>query len=148
MINSYFIWDCKLWDFTGEDRSQSHGQVFYQGSDAAIVMYDTTAVATFENVPRWINSFREIIQTEVPVFVVGNKIEEPGRVVTEEMAEELCEKYGEKCYSAFVDAKYSLNINNLMDCILRTINGEEVFRTKPREVKSARNVGKNPNKFE
>ena len=110
-------------------------------------MYDVTAVRTFENVPEWINGFRDITQTEVPIFVVGNKTEEPGRVITEEMAEELCEKHGEKCYSAFIDAKHDLNINQLMDGILKTLNGEEVFRTK-REVKSARKVGQNPNQFE
>ena len=44
--------------------------------------------------------------TQVPIFVTGNKTKEP-EVITEEMAEELCEKHEEKCYSAFIDAKHA-----------------------------------------
>ena len=94
-----------------------------------------TCRESFDHVPVWIEEF--LTQCEAPVFIVGNKIEKEGRVVTEEMAEELSKQHGNSYYS-FVDAEHNIYITELVEGIVRVLSGEEFYPSK--HVKSARKV--------
>lgn len=65
--------------------------LFYKGTKGAIVIYDISNRATFENVPYWV---AELVKHagKVPLILVGNKIDLRGRVegcITSEEGEEL-----------------------------------------------------------
>ncbi|KAH8071557.1 GTPase [Aureococcus anophagefferens] len=68
-----------IWDTAGQERFHhgTLGGAFYRGADAALLVYDTTDIRTFEQIEMW---RRELLQHRidargVPVVVVGNKVD-------------------------------------------------------------------------
>jgi len=53
---------------------------YYQGADAAIIMFDCTCRNTYKGVSAWYDAFTRVCGYDIPVVVVGNKAE-PGRKV-------------------------------------------------------------------
>ena len=98
-------------------------------------MYDVTNLVSFQKIRQHIEQFVKE-DKRIPMFVVGNKIQEPNRKVTQSMVTELCESIGDKCFYTFVDAKHDENIAGCINLILSVIfHGEAPFQ---RSVKSAR----------
>ena len=50
-------------------------QTFYKKADGIIVTYDICAMATFENVTKWLQSISEHTNDSVPRILVGNKVD-------------------------------------------------------------------------
>ena len=110
--------------------------VFCRGSKCAIFMYDTTKLSSFEKIPKSIEALVSSPEGSClrSVFIVGNKIKEKGRVVTEEMAADLCYILGDNYYFSFVDVKHCINIDECVNNILRTIiNGEVLVERRDRK---------------
>ena len=43
----------QIWDTAGQERFQSLGVAFYRGADCCVMVYDITAVKTFESLTSW-----------------------------------------------------------------------------------------------
>ena len=77
-----------IWDTAGQERFHhgTLGGAFYRGADAALLVYDTTDLRTFEQIEMW---RRELLQRvdgppeEFPVVVVGNKVDLPASSAAE-----------------------------------------------------------------
>jgi Ras-related protein Rab-7A len=80
-----------IWDTAGQERFHhgTLGGAFYRGADAALLVYDTTDIRTFEQIEMW---RRELLQRidgppeEFPVVVVGNKVDVPNKTREHEQA--------------------------------------------------------------
>lgn len=67
----------QLWDTAGQERFQSLCTSFYRGADCCIVVYDVGAEKTYQNTAKWRTTFMNATSVEeVPVVLVGNKIDQ------------------------------------------------------------------------
>nr|POE89842.1 ras-like gtp-binding protein ryl2 [Quercus suber] len=66
----------QIWDTAGQERFRSISRLYYRGAHAAILCYDVTNKASFENMGVWIEELKEYCGAEVGdmiVHVVGTK---------------------------------------------------------------------------
>lgn len=80
-----------IWDTAGQERFHhgTLGNAFYRGADAAVLVYDTTDIRTFEQIELWRGELLQRVEGEpddFPVLVVGNKIDLPSETRDQEEA--------------------------------------------------------------
>ena len=84
----------RLWDLGGEERFDYMRNVFFKGSDGAIILFDVCNHASFENVSKWLDQIHED-QQDLPVILVGNKCDlADSREVTPDEAETFANELG------------------------------------------------------
>jgi len=64
-----------IWDIAGQAHFKSIRNKFYTGAEAAIVIFDVTRPETFEHIKEWILETNEELKTDIPMILVGNKID-------------------------------------------------------------------------
>jgi Ras-related protein Rab-7A len=64
-----------IWDIAGQTLFKSIRNKFYTGAEAAIVIFDVTRPETFEHIKEWILETNVELKTEIPMILVGNKID-------------------------------------------------------------------------
>ena len=85
----------KIWDTCGLERTRSLTKQYVKNADGVIVVYDVTDVETFANVKHWfkhLNDCRSI--DELPIVIVGNKIDLENKVIKEDMGRTLSGQLG------------------------------------------------------
>ncbi|MFW9855629.1 MAG: Rab family GTPase [Candidatus Thorarchaeota archaeon] len=63
------------WDYAGENRFRSLFPGYCQGSAATILCFDISRIKTLQELPEWLNMARAHNQGDMPVILVGNKID-------------------------------------------------------------------------
>ena len=86
-----------LWDTAGQDRFKCLPKKYYQNADGVLLLFDVTSEETFVNVGNWMkdvkeNSSKNITsengkESELALYLIGNKIDLPSRVITREQAQ-------------------------------------------------------------
>jgi len=64
----------QLWDLGGQDKYEGLRKLYLDGSQGALCVFDKTNKTSFENLEKWVKSFREI-RGEKPMTLVGNKLD-------------------------------------------------------------------------
>ncbi|KAM6435957.1 EF-hand calcium-binding domain-containing protein 4B [Liasis olivaceus] len=84
----------QLWDTAGQERYRSITKQFFRKADGVVVMYDVTARDTFVAVKQWLGSIEEATGENIPVLLLGNKIDkEKEREVPNGLGEHLAKDY-------------------------------------------------------
>uniref|UniRef100_A0A452I1W2 small monomeric GTPase n=1 Tax=Gopherus agassizii TaxID=38772 RepID=A0A452I1W2_9SAUR len=97
----------QLWDTAGQERFRSLTTAFFRDAMGFLLLFDLTNEQSFLNVRNWISQLQMHAYCENPDIVLcGNKSDmEDQRMVKEEEAKELAEKYGctfmAKCQNDF-----------------------------------------------
>uniref|UniRef100_A0A8C7E2Z9 Calcium release activated channel regulator 2A n=1 Tax=Naja naja TaxID=35670 RepID=A0A8C7E2Z9_NAJNA len=90
----------QLWDTAGQERYRSITKQFFRKADGVVVMYDVTAQETFVAVKQWLVSVEEAAGENIPVLLLGNKVDkEKERAVPKRLGEHLAKVYDEKINS-------------------------------------------------
>ena len=64
----------QIWDTAGQERFKSITKSYYKGAKGAIIVYDITRRATFENVQEWFTDTKTMgDNTHLVLMLVGNK---------------------------------------------------------------------------
>ncbi len=63
---------CTIWDIGGHESFMNIRNVYYEGADSAVIVYDTTRENTFKNVKKWYKDFTKTIGI-IPTLILGNK---------------------------------------------------------------------------
>jgi small GTP-binding protein len=65
-----------IWDILGQkdESSVDVREVYFKGSQGALIVCDITRRETFESIPTWTKSFLKVTQN-VPIVLIGNKID-------------------------------------------------------------------------
>ena len=64
----------QIWDTAGQERFKSITKSYYKGAKGAIIVYDITRRATFENVQEWFKDTKTMgDNTHLVLMLVGNK---------------------------------------------------------------------------
>lgn len=118
-------YDFQIWDTAGQEKYKSLGPIYYQGSNAAIAVFDVTNKTSFNNVNDWIKSFHEVVGFDSVVIVVGNKVDllesatNDENIVTELELQEFTKKNG---YLAIItSAKTGQGVNELFLELLKSL---------------------------
>ncbi|XP_022926955.1 ras-related protein RABA1c-like [Cucurbita moschata] len=63
----------QIWDTAGQERYRAITSAYYRGAVGALLVYDVTRHATYENVEKWLNELRDHTDPNIVVMLVGNK---------------------------------------------------------------------------
>jgi len=90
-----------LWDIGAQQYFKRYRKVYYQGAQAAFIVFDLTNKDSYYNIINWFNELIEFREHEISVVIVGNKqdLEQEREVEYEEavtLAEMLSNKHKKK----------------------------------------------------
>ena len=63
----------QIWDTAGQERYRSVTSAYYKGAKGAILVYDITRKATFENIDKWIPDLKTNGDKDIIIMLIGNK---------------------------------------------------------------------------
>ena len=87
----------QIWDTAGQERFRTLTQGFYRGAAGILVVFDTTEMRSFDQIPFWVESIHENCPNPPVVYIVGNKIDLTStRSVSYDSAEKTAQHYGFK----------------------------------------------------
>lgn len=69
----------QLWDAAGQERYRSLAPMYYRGAHVAILVYDVTRRASFDELESWLGELREKGPIDVVIHVVGAKADLEGQ---------------------------------------------------------------------
>ena len=130
-----------LWDTAGQDRFKCLPKKYYQNADGVLLLFDVTNEETFNNVSNWMkdvkeNSSKTIAnengkESEIALYLIGNKIDLPNRVITKEEAQTHANSLGMKYFE--VSCKINMNIPEvmnrmIMECHMKTNHIDNCFK--------------------
>ncbi|CBI15560.3 hypothetical protein VitviT2T_025779 [Vitis vinifera] len=119
----------QIWDTAGQERFRAITSSYYRGALGALLVYDITRRATFENLKKWLRELRDFGKPDMVIVLVGNKSDlGHSREVDEEEGKTLAETEG-LCF--------------METSALENLNVEEAFLhmiTKIHEVTSQKNL--------
>eukprot|EP00249_Psilotum_nudum_P011592 c23258_g2_i2 orf=378-1022(-) len=99
----------QIWDTAGQERYRAITSAYYRGAVGALLVYDITKQATYENVGRWLRELRDHADPSIAIMLVGNKSDLKNlRAASIEDAQTFAEKQG----ISFIETS-ALNANNV-----------------------------------
>ncbi|KAH7888038.1 P-loop containing nucleoside triphosphate hydrolase protein [Phlebopus sp. FC_14] len=77
----------QLWDTAGQERFRSMAPMYYRGANAALLLYDITNAATFDDIRGWLAELKKNCPPELIIYIVGSKADlHQHRQVTSDLA--------------------------------------------------------------
>jgi len=81
----------QIWDTAGQEKFRTMTVSTFKGSRAILVGYDITQKKTWENVTVWLKEIQRYMDTDVLIFLFGNKTDLEGkRQVSPEEVQSFC----------------------------------------------------------
>lgn len=65
----------QIWDTAGQERFRSLTQSYYRSAHAVILVFNLEKEESLESLDRWIADIREFASVNVPIVLVGNKLD-------------------------------------------------------------------------
>lgn len=119
----------EVWDTAGQERYRAITSAYYRGAVGALLVYDLTKHATFENVERWLKELRDHAEANIVVMLVGNKSDlKPQRAVPTEEAMAMAEQHN----LAFIETSaldasgVDIAFQNILTEIYRLMNKKQL----------------------
>ncbi len=100
----------QIWDTGGQERFSYVRPLYYRGAMGALLVFDLTNRESFEHLANWIDEVRSNIG-EIPMVLVGNKSDLPGR----EVPREECESFSKKFNMYYLESSAKTG-NGVTDC--------------------------------
>ncbi|GAU88153.1 hypothetical protein RvY_00901 [Ramazzottius varieornatus] len=63
----------QCWDTAGQERYRAIGSAYYRGALGALVVYDITKHASYDNCRKWLRELKEHTEGKVVIMLIGNK---------------------------------------------------------------------------
>jgi len=70
-----------VWDTAGQEKLGGLRDGYYIDAHCAIIMFDVTSRITYKNVPVWYKDIVRICGENIPIVLVGNKVDDKNRKV-------------------------------------------------------------------
>ena len=111
----------KVWDTAGQEKFRTIPKKYYSKGDGFFILFDLTDQNTFIEVNKWIEDIRETLGNNnnndnqyknIPIYLLGNKIDKINRVVQRNEAEDFAQKNQVKYEE--ISCKYGFNIYEVM----------------------------------
>lgn len=101
-----------IWDTAGQEKYRALAPMYYRGSQACVIVYDVTSLASYKSVTGWIRELQSHAPSEVVLALAANKSDLTTKsTVSVKEAKTLADNIG----AIFVEtsAKNSLNVHQL-----------------------------------
>lgn len=119
----------QLWDTAGQERFRSLIPSYIRDSSVAVVVYDITNRASFQNTSKWIDDVRAERGNDVIIVLVGNKTDlNDKRQVTTDEAEKKAKDYN--VMFTETSAKAGHNVKALFRKIAQALPGMDAPPTE------------------
>jgi len=115
-----------IWDIAGQEVFKTIIQKYFEGTNAAFIVFDVTRPETYHSVALWNEEMMRFVSRTTPVIVVGNKTDLPRKIDKkggEKMANQLKADYIE------TSAKTGDNIDIAFDKIAKKLLSESLKAT-------------------
>ncbi|CAH8554820.1 unnamed protein product [Schistosoma turkestanicum] len=110
----------QIWDTAGQERYRAITAAYYRGAVGALLVYDISKRATYDNVERWLHELADHAAKNIVIMLVGNKSDlRHLRNVSKEEAKNFAERNG-LCFIE-TSALDSANVENAFNTVLQTI---------------------------
>ena len=112
----------ELWDTSGTEKFHSLTANFFNRAEGIMVMFDVTNITSYENVRNWTESIKIHISSEInniPVIIIGNKIDIKQREIKTEEAKKFCQELGYKYFET--SAKTGENVNHTIKYLAKEV---------------------------
>lgn len=113
-----------FWDCAGQERFHSVTENFFHNITGGMLFFDVSCRESYNNVLEWIIKFRKKNDDNIPIILVGNKIDKE-RVISKNDAYILATDFNMKYIE--ISVKKGINIKNALELLLDNIyeNKEE-----------------------
>ena len=111
-----------LWDTAGNEKFHSLTTGFFKNAEGIMVMFDVTTLTSFENVRNWTESIKTHLSLEannIPVIIIGNKIDLKEREIKTEDANKYCRELGFKYFET--SAKTGKNVELTVKYLVKEV---------------------------
>jgi small GTP-binding protein len=118
-LEKYGEVSAQIWDLGGQESFRSLRNLYLEGANGALVIYDVTNKKSFENLQDWIESFKNS-RGEEPLLLIGNKVDLEDKIVVEK---EEGEEFAKKHNMDFIitSAKTGRNVEDAFENLILTI---------------------------
>ena len=138
------IFNLNVWDTAGEEKYHAMAPIFYRGAQGAVVIFDVTNRETFNRATKWFKELNEFAEGNPKIILVGNKIDLPNRVISNEEATALAQQYN--CNFLEVSALLGTNVNEIFHSLATSIY-EGRKRNKSQHINNDSNENNNNNNY-
>ncbi|OHS94452.1 small GTP-binding protein [Tritrichomonas foetus] len=115
----------RIWDTAGQERFRSLAPMYFQGAQAAVVVFSLTSKDTLEDSATWVEELKTHFETLPVLYLVGNKAD-----LTEEkcISIEEANEMAERLHAIYFEtsAKTGQNVNELFEDIADHMQNNEV----------------------
>ena len=122
----------QIWDTSGHERFLSITKTYIKAANGFILIYDITNEESFVDLNNWIEYIKKEVINEVPIILVGNKIDDDKK---REMKKKIGENFAKKNKLLFYEcsAKSGKNVENIFNEIIKKINEKNQNFNKEKE---------------
>ena len=108
----------QIWDTCGQEIYRSLISGFYRSTELAILVYSVTDAKSFQDIEIWLKQLKTHGTPDCKIFLIGNKVDLPDRVVSSEEGINCKKENGFECYME-TSAKTGFNSRELfVNCAL------------------------------
>jgi small GTP-binding protein len=108
-----------IWDIAGQEMFGQVRDKYYGGTSMAVLVYDITSKKTLTDTKSWLKDLKNSTAANIPLVLVGNKIDLPNRNVSKDEGEKLAKEIGASFLEA--SAKTGENVRKLFDLVVRLL---------------------------
>lgn len=114
----------QIWDTAGQERYRAITSSHYRRAAGALLVYDATRQATFQNCLKWLEELRQNAEKNVVIMLVGNKVDlvekDPSaRQVHYDVAAEFARQH--KLIFKEASAVTSYNVKHIFEHLLQEV---------------------------
>jgi small GTP-binding protein len=118
-IEGYGETSAQIWDLGGQESFKNLRQLYLEGANGALLIYDVTNTKSFEKLDEWMESFTSLHSDE-PILLIGNKIDLENRIkISEKEAKNYAKENGVKLL--LTSAKNGENVETAFEELIKTI---------------------------
>lgn len=117
----------QIWDTAGQERYRAITSSHYRRAVGALLVYDVTKQATFQNCVKWMEELRQNAEPDIVIMLVGNKVDlaekdSQTRQVYYDHAADFARQNG--LYFSEASAVTSYNVKHIFEHLLQEIYNE------------------------
>jgi Rab family protein len=114
----------QIWDTAGQERYRAITSAHYRRAVGALLVYDVTKQATFQNCMKWMEELRQNAEPDIVIMLVGNKVDlvekdTGSRQVYYDAAAEFARQHG--LFFSEASAVTSYNVKHIFEHLLQEI---------------------------
>lgn len=88
----------QLWDTVGQERFRTITKNYFRGAKGVLLLFDVTDRNSFNRVQEWVLCLKQFKLENEELFLVGNKIDLDGRIISYEEGKQLALSNGMKYF--------------------------------------------------